>query len=90
MHIRYIYIYIYIEHQYIKSHKGQRNNASTDQRHKNRQKTQPTEQSKIEHTWFLENYSIACIFDTDNNDRINYDEFCAMMRSGTQPQAKLF
>lgn len=22
--------------------------------------------------------------------RINYDEFCAMMRSGTQPQAKLF
>ncbi|KAH7544391.1 hypothetical protein ACOSP7_030385 [Xanthoceras sorbifolium] len=28
--------------------------------------------------------------DTDNDGRINYDEFCAMMRSGTQPQAKLF
>ncbi|KAJ4725097.1 putative Calcium-dependent protein kinase [Melia azedarach] len=29
--------------------------------------------------------------DTDNDGRINYEEFCAMMRSGTtQPQAKLF
>lgn len=29
--------------------------------------------------------------DTDNDGRINYEEFCAMMRSGTtQPQQKLF
>ena len=28
--------------------------------------------------------------DTDNDGRINYEEFCAMMRSGTQPQPKLF
>ncbi|KAI3456453.1 hypothetical protein Pfo_013116 [Paulownia fortunei] len=28
--------------------------------------------------------------DTDNDGRINYEEFCAMMRSGTQQQAKLF
>nr|GMD06941.1 calcium-dependent protein kinase-like [Ipomoea batatas] len=28
--------------------------------------------------------------DTDNDGRINYSEFCAMMRSGTQPQPKLF
>ncbi|BFG29560.1 calcium-dependent protein kinase 2 [Prunus yedoensis var. nudiflora] len=28
--------------------------------------------------------------DTDNDGRINYEEFCTMMRSGTQPQAKLF
>ncbi|CAI9087189.1 OLC1v1021203C2 [Oldenlandia corymbosa var. corymbosa] len=29
--------------------------------------------------------------DTDNDGRINYEEFCAMMRSGTtQPQGKLF
>lgn len=28
--------------------------------------------------------------DTDNDGRINYDEFCAMMRGGMQPQAKLF
>nr|GLL28763.1 calcium-dependent protein kinase-like [Ipomoea trifida] len=28
--------------------------------------------------------------DTDNDGRINYSEFCAMMRSGTQPQQKLF
>jgi calcium-dependent protein kinase len=29
--------------------------------------------------------------DTDNDGRINYEEFCAMMRSGTQPGgAKLF
>ncbi|WMV14393.1 hypothetical protein MTR67_007778 [Solanum verrucosum] len=28
--------------------------------------------------------------DTDHDDRINYEEFCAMMRSGTQPQDKLF
>ncbi|XP_039139723.1 calcium-dependent protein kinase 2-like isoform X2 [Dioscorea cayenensis subsp. rotundata] len=27
--------------------------------------------------------------DTDNDGRINYDEFCAMMRSGAQPPAKL-
>ncbi|KAJ8763662.1 hypothetical protein K2173_003134 [Erythroxylum novogranatense] len=27
--------------------------------------------------------------DTDNDGRINYEEFCTMMRSGTQPQAKL-
>ncbi|CAH9082292.1 unnamed protein product [Cuscuta europaea] len=27
--------------------------------------------------------------DTDNDGRINYDEFCAMMRSGMQPQSKL-
>ncbi|XP_021808745.1 calcium-dependent protein kinase 2-like [Prunus avium] len=28
--------------------------------------------------------------DTDNDGRINYEEFSTMMRSGTQPQAKLF
>ncbi|XP_055805522.1 calcium-dependent protein kinase-like [Solanum dulcamara] len=28
--------------------------------------------------------------DTDHDGRINYEEFCAMMRSGTQPQDKLF
>ncbi|KAG2678065.1 hypothetical protein I3843_12G128900 [Carya illinoinensis] len=28
--------------------------------------------------------------DTDNDGRINYDEFCTMMRSGTQQQGKLF
>ncbi|KAH6822135.1 calcium-dependent protein kinase 21 [Perilla frutescens var. hirtella] len=28
--------------------------------------------------------------DTDNDGRINYEEFCAMMRSGTQQQGKLF
>ncbi|CAI0436412.1 unnamed protein product [Linum tenue] len=28
--------------------------------------------------------------DTDNDGRINYEEFCAMMRSGTPNQAKLF
>ncbi|KAL2495392.1 Calcium-dependent protein kinase 21 [Forsythia ovata] len=28
--------------------------------------------------------------DTDNDGRINYDEFCEMMRSGTTQQAKLF
>ncbi|KAL0305931.1 UNVERIFIED_CONTAM: Calcium-dependent protein kinase [Sesamum radiatum] len=28
--------------------------------------------------------------DTDNDGRINYEEFCAMMRSGTQQQVKLF
>ncbi|EXB50311.1 Calcium-dependent protein kinase 9 [Morus notabilis] len=28
--------------------------------------------------------------DTDNDGRINYSEFCAMMRSGTQHQGKLF
>ncbi|CAJ1971401.1 unnamed protein product [Sphenostylis stenocarpa] len=28
--------------------------------------------------------------DTDNDGRINYDEFCTMMRSGTQQQSKLF
>ncbi|KAK4421334.1 Calcium-dependent protein kinase [Sesamum alatum] len=28
--------------------------------------------------------------DTDNDGRINYDEFCAMMRSGTQQPVKLF
>ncbi|XP_061369661.1 calcium-dependent protein kinase 2-like isoform X1 [Gastrolobium bilobum] len=28
--------------------------------------------------------------DTDNDGRINYDEFCAMMRSGNQQQGKLF
>ncbi|CAL1354221.1 unnamed protein product [Linum trigynum] len=28
--------------------------------------------------------------DTDNDGRINYEEFCAMMRSGTPHQAKLF
>ncbi|PIN08573.1 Ca2+/calmodulin-dependent protein kinase, EF-Hand protein superfamily [Handroanthus impetiginosus] len=28
--------------------------------------------------------------DTDNDGRINYDEFCAMMRSGTTQQVKLF
>ncbi|KAK9268977.1 hypothetical protein L1049_000744 [Liquidambar formosana] len=28
--------------------------------------------------------------DSDNDGRINYDEFCAMMRSGTQHQGKLF
>ncbi|MCD7473351.1 Calcium-dependent protein kinase 21 [Datura stramonium] len=27
--------------------------------------------------------------DTDHDGRINYEEFCAMMRSGTQPQDKL-
>ncbi|KAK7385961.1 hypothetical protein VNO78_31968 [Psophocarpus tetragonolobus] len=28
--------------------------------------------------------------DTDNDGRINYEEFCTMMRSGTQQQGKLF
>lgn len=28
--------------------------------------------------------------DSDNDGRINYDEFCAMMRGGMQPQTKLF
>ncbi|XP_022876971.1 calcium-dependent protein kinase 21-like [Olea europaea var. sylvestris] len=28
--------------------------------------------------------------DTDNDGRINYEEFCQMMRSGTTQQAKLF
>ncbi|KAM1645899.1 hypothetical protein ACFXTN_006987 [Malus domestica] len=28
--------------------------------------------------------------DTDNDSRINYEEFSTMMRSGMQPQAKLF
>ncbi|KNA20599.1 hypothetical protein SOVF_050880 [Spinacia oleracea] len=28
--------------------------------------------------------------DTDNDGRINYDEFCAMMKSGTTQQVKLF
>ncbi|CAL0310855.1 unnamed protein product [Lupinus luteus] len=28
--------------------------------------------------------------DTDNDGRINFEEFCAMMRSGNQPHAKLF
>ncbi|WOG89974.1 hypothetical protein DCAR_0209215 [Daucus carota subsp. sativus] len=28
--------------------------------------------------------------DSDNDGRINYDEFCAMMRSGTQQKGKLF
>ncbi|XP_073225168.1 calcium-dependent protein kinase 2-like [Cicer arietinum] len=28
--------------------------------------------------------------DTDHDGRINYEEFCAMMRSGNQPQVKLF
>ncbi|KAF3453465.1 hypothetical protein FNV43_RR03905 [Rhamnella rubrinervis] len=28
--------------------------------------------------------------DTDNDGRINYSEFCTMMKSGTQQQAKLF
>jgi len=33
---------------------------------------------------------IICEVDTDNDGRINYEEFCTMMRSGTQQQAKLF
>ncbi|KAL6990781.1 Calcium-dependent protein kinase 33 [Sarracenia purpurea var. burkii] len=28
--------------------------------------------------------------DTDNDGRINYEEFCTMMRSGTQQKDKLF
>lgn len=35
--------------------------------------------------WFMDSQ-----FTLEQDGRINYSEFCAMMRSGTQPQQKLF